>query len=235
MPQKQLQQAQDREAHRQQQADAKARRRQQPTLVRDRGQREEKPLILIVCEGANTEPSYFRQFRLANARIKAIGTGTNTLSLVLRAALLAKGYGYDQVWCVYDKDSFSANDFNASIKAAIAKGMRLAWSNQAFEYWLILHFEDHQGGALHRQDYGAKINSYLKPLGAFYDYDGSKLITPAIFEILSGRDPKTGRLRIELAIERAHRNMRLHEDCTAAQAESCTLVHTLVEELRRHQ
>jgi RloB-like protein len=235
MKEKQRQQAKDKEAHRQQQADAKARRRKQPPLERGRGSREEKPLLLIVCEGVNTEPSYFRQFRLTNARIKAIGLGANTLSLVQRAAVLAQEDEYDQCWCVYDKDSFSANDFQSSIQAAASKGLRVAWSNQAFEYWFILHFEDHQGGAMHRSDYGAKINGYLKPWGISYESNGCKLVTSRMFEILNGRDAKTGRPRVELAIERARRNVATHAHLSASQAESCTLVHTLVEEIRRYQ
>ncbi|MGN6417310.1 MAG: RloB domain-containing protein [Pseudobacter sp.] len=34
--------------------------------------------------------------------------------------------------------------------------IQIAYSNQAFEYWLILHFEDHQGGKIDRNDYHKK-------------------------------------------------------------------------------
>jgi hypothetical protein len=45
--------------HRQQ---LKAQRRTAPSLERAAPTLREKPTILIVCEGENTEPSYFRQF-----------------------------------------------------------------------------------------------------------------------------------------------------------------------------
>jgi hypothetical protein len=85
----------------------------------------EKPLILIVCEGKNTEPSYFRQFKLTSATIKPVGEGYNTISLVKRAMQLALEKKYDQVWCVFDKDDFPENDFNDAITIASANGF---WS-----------------------------------------------------------------------------------------------------------
>ena len=44
-------------------------RREAPVLILDQPTRVEKLRILIVCEGANTEPSYFRKFRLTSADI----------------------------------------------------------------------------------------------------------------------------------------------------------------------
>ena len=140
----------------------RASRRSATTLERSRPSLEVKPTILIVCEGANTEPSYFRQFRLSSATIKAIGEGYNTTSLVNRAREIANRERYDQVWCVFDKDDFSDTDFNNAIDIAKANSFGVAYSNQAFEYWLILHFDDHQGGGIHRKDYNDKINSLLK-------------------------------------------------------------------------
>jgi hypothetical protein len=104
--------------------------------------------ILIYCEGKNTEPSYFSQFRLPTVEIVAFGEGKNTLSLVRRAIELSKAKQYDQVWCVFDADpdpnnSSQTQNFNNAIQLAEQNGFRVAYSNQAFEYWLILHIEDH--------------------------------------------------------------------------------------------
>ncbi|MDZ7878813.1 MAG: RloB family protein [Saprospiraceae bacterium] len=51
-----------------------------------------------------------------------------------------------QVWCVFDRDR-EPNDgkdtaFNDSIRTANAKGIKTAWSNDDFELWILLHFED---------------------------------------------------------------------------------------------
>ena len=110
-------------------------------------------MILIVCEGKNTEPSYFKQFRISSAIVKSIGEGYNTISLVKRAKQLAKRKKYDQIWCVFDADpkldnTKQAQNFNNAIKLAEKHKFGIAYSNQAFEYWLILHLDDHQGGAM---------------------------------------------------------------------------------------
>ena len=52
--------------------------------------RTEKPIFLIVCEGANTEVDYFDHFRCSFLDIKTVGTGRNTLSLVEFTELLVQ-------------------------------------------------------------------------------------------------------------------------------------------------
>lgn len=209
-------------------------RRSSPSLERKEPSLSTKPTILIVCEGQNTEPSYFNQFKLSTATVKAIGEGYNTITLVDRALILSQEKDFDQIWCVFDKDDFSDNDFNNAIAMAEANEFGVAYSNQAFEYWLILHFDDHQGNGMHRNDYHKKINSLLKPYNFTYDGSGSKIITEDIFEILSGFDPKTGKKRILLAIERAERNYENFKHLTPSAAESSTTVFRLVSELLKY-
>lgn len=209
----------------------KAKRRAEPTLERAPPAKAEKQTILIVCEGKNTEPSYFNQFRLTSAVIKAVGNGYNTVSLVNQAITLARQKTYDQVWCVFDKDQFSAHDFNSAVTIAVANNFGVAYSNQAFEYWLILHFDDHQGGAMDRTQYDRIINNYIVPLGASFNGKGSKIVTEDFFEILNGVDAVTNKPRIELAIIRAKRNYNLLNHASPATEESSTTVFKLVEEI----
>lgn len=212
----------------------KANRRKTPLLERAEPNKVARPTILIVCEGKNTEPSYFRQFRLSSATIIPVGEGYNTSSLVNRAIQLANQQSYDQVWCVFDKDDFTGQDFNNAISIAEARGFGVAYSNQAFEYWIILHLEDHQGGGLHRKEYNAKINSRLKAFGIVYEGENNKIITEEIFEILDGIDEKTKKERKILAIERAKRNYNQFDNLNPALAESSTMVFRLVEELLKY-
>ena len=142
----------------------KAQRRKEPKLDRPVAELSEKPSILIVCEGKNTEPSYFNQFRITSAIVKSIGEGYNTVSLVNRAIELSQQRTYDQVWCVFDKDDFTDNDFNSAVQIALSNDFEVAYSNQSFEYWLILHFNDHQGGGMHRDSYNDKINRVILAL-----------------------------------------------------------------------
>lgn len=206
-----------------------------PNIGRNSPKKEVKKTFLIVCEGENTEPSYFRQFKMPTINIVPVGTGCNTVSLVQEAEKLQKenikkskkgeGVKYDEIWCVFDKDDFPANNFNGAITSAKNKGFKVAYSNQSFEYWFILHFENHQGGGMHRNDYNNKINSYINPLGVIYDGNGNKKVTKDFFNLLMDR--------INLAIERARRNHEMHiqNSHTPAQSESCTTVYKLVESI----
>ncbi|OYU83445.1 MAG: hypothetical protein CFE24_11430 [Flavobacterium sp. BFFFF2] len=212
----------------------RAKRREQPILERQMPSKSEKPLILIVCEGKNTEPSYFRQFKLVTATVVPVGEGYNTISLVNRANYLAQKRDYDQVWCVFDKDDFPDSDFNNAIITAQANNFGVAYSNQSFEYWLILHFDDHQGGGMNRGQYNSRINSLLSPYNIVYEGDSSKVITSDLFELLEGIDEKTGRERKLLAIDRAKRNAAFFNYANPAREESSTTVYKLVEELIKY-
>lgn len=217
----------------------KAKRRAEPILERGEANILERPTILIVCEGENTEPSYFRQFKLSSATIKPVGEGYNTVSLVKRAIQLSKEKSYEQVWCVFDADPKTDNpkhtkNFNDAVRLAERKGFRVAYSNQAFEYWLILHFEDHQGGRMNRNDYNRKINQLLKPFGLTYDGESNKLIKEDFFEVLDGMDIKVNKERKCLAISRAKRNYDLFDHTNPASEESSTTVFRLVEELLKY-
>lgn len=213
---------------------AAKRRRREPSLKRSKPTKEKKQTILIVCEGGNTEPSYFKQFKLSTAVIETVGEGYNTITLIDRAIQLAQEADYDQIWCVFDKDDFPSANFNNAVFKAQAKGFKVAYSNQAFEYWLILHFEDHQGGAMHRNLYAQKLKAYLQAFGVIYDSD-SKIVSEAFFEVLQSKIAVTNDIRQNIACKRAERNLEHHNHSNPAQAESSTTVHQLVREIEKYK
>lgn len=201
------------------------------------------PAILIVCEGENTEPSYFDQFEITSATVEAIGDGYNTVSLVNQAHQLqqkasSNNKPYDQIWCVFDKDDYEAAQFDQAIELAKQYKFGVAYSNQAFEYWLFLHFNDHQGGGMDRKNCCEELNKLLAEFNCKYDYKKTKVITPLLFDLLLTIDPKDiqKRTRQELAIIRAQRNLQFHEEnnTSPAQAESSTTVFHLVQELQKY-
>lgn len=144
------------------------------SLTRLQGTRAVKKSFLIVCEGTNSEPDYFKAFRMTTATVKAIGEAMNTIGLVKKALSIRdidkkKKRTYDQCWVVFDKDDFPAKDFNQAIALAQKNGFYVAYSNQAFEYWFLLHFNLYQG-PLHRSRYAEKLTKltgldYLKTDG----------------------------------------------------------------------
>ena len=109
--------------------------------------RTPKYYLVIVCEGEKTEPNYFQPYReylkaTANIKIEIQGTGYNTLSLVELAIRIKKEAACDSIWCVFDKDSFGS-DFDNAIDKAKKRGIEIAYSNESFEIWYILHYQYH--------------------------------------------------------------------------------------------
>ena len=150
-------------------------------------QQEIHKRILIVGEGVNTEPSYFDRFRIPGVKVVAKGLGEGTRKLVndvegVREEEERKlGVPFDEIWVAFDKDSFK--DFEQAINEAYSKGYQVAYSNQAIEYWFILHFKDHQGSAMPRSEYAKTLNELLKPFGISYDPD-AKEITDELFGVM---------------------------------------------------
>jgi hypothetical protein len=125
--------------------------------------REVKQRFLIVCEGEKTEPNYFRSFRVPRnvVEVDIQGLGASPTRLVESAKKLNKQEDYDQVWCVFDRDSWTAQDFNNAIQCAYREGFKVAYSNEAFELWYVLHFEFLNTG-IPRCDYFKKLDFLLQ-------------------------------------------------------------------------
>ena len=104
--------------------------------------RNDIPRILIVCEGSKTEPNYFRSFRVTN---DIYGEGLETMRVVEEAIRLNDSEGpFAQIWCVFDRDDFPAENFDNAVhrvQSRAVEGFRVAYSNESFELWYLLHFE----------------------------------------------------------------------------------------------
>jgi hypothetical protein len=231
MKNKKAVQTEDRRKHKEQ---LMSNRRDEPNLERSTPILIKKPSILVVCEGKNTESDYFNYFKIKSVNVKCI-EGYNTISLINKTIQFYGKEKYDQIWCVFDKDDFSDENFNNAILKAHSKKIETAYSNQSFEYWLILHFNDHQGGKMHRKYYNKKINDLLKPFNVKYDGKNSKKITDDFFELLDGTDEKTGKKRVDLAMDRAELIYNNSDPSNPAKSESSTTVFKLVRELLKYR
>ena len=185
---------------------------------------ETRPLrdrILIVCEGAKTEPNYFRAFpvKIDVVEIQIQGVGANTVSLV-RDAIRRKedarqdGAPFNQVWCVFDRDEFPAAHFNEAFRLANANGVSIAYSNQCFELWYFLHF-DFNDAAIHRHAYAEKLATRL---GRKYEKND-----PGMYEALKGRQTT--------AIRNAKKLLSRYSPCCPETDDPSTIVYLLVERL----
>ena len=108
--------------------------------------------ILIVCEGAKTEPNYFNWFRKElglnkeNIVIDIRKTGLDPLSLVEHAInTFNKESDFEHVYCVFDRDKHATYEAALDkIRAVRMKGkakIHPITSIPCFEFWLLLHFE----------------------------------------------------------------------------------------------
>jgi len=70
--------------------------------------------LLIVCEGERTEPAYFESFPLNKKVREIVGAGANTLSVVKEAIRLRDNSNFDEIWCVFDRDSFKESRIRAN-------------------------------------------------------------------------------------------------------------------------
>jgi hypothetical protein len=115
-----------------------------------------------VCEGEKTEPNYFNSFRVPKdvIQIEVKGVGENPSKLVESAKDLKKQEDYAQVWCVFDRDNWLPQDFNNAIQNAENQNFNVAYSNEAFELWYVLHFEFLNTG-IPRSDYCQKLTNLM--------------------------------------------------------------------------
>jgi len=200
----------------------KGKLRARRALQRKKELRFERENILIVCEG-KTERLYFDSFPLKSANLKTISTGSNTKTLIKRAkkesdGAIKRDESYDQVWCVFDRDSFSKEQFNTAIQMAESSGFQVAWSNEAFELWYVLHFEYLNTG-ITRDQYCQKLDTLI---GRKYE----KTCPYMYNEMLPGQ---------KAAIRNAKRLLKIYDDNTQpADCNPSTKVHLLVQELKKY-
>lgn len=107
---------------------------------RNIGSRDTEKKILIVCEGARTEPDYFKKFKVSK-KCEIVGAGCNTLSVVNRAVSMFSSGDFKEAWCVFDRDSFKKERVKLALKTARQNNINIAFSNESFELWYILHFD----------------------------------------------------------------------------------------------
>ncbi|MEI8295529.1 MAG: RloB family protein [Alphaproteobacteria bacterium] len=122
-----------------------------PSILRNRQEaiREEYDMVLIVCEGSETEPNYFKRLRnhykLSTVNINiAPATESDPVSVVNSAKKEAEKAKepYDRVFCVYDLVGSQKEKYDQAmslIKASDGQ-IKAITSHPCFEVWVLLHF-----------------------------------------------------------------------------------------------
>jgi hypothetical protein len=197
---------------------------------RQTGKRAPGRCILIVCEGAETEPNYFQVLRkylkLSSVDVRIQNRGGAPISLIEEARRLEaqrkeevrKGRTnigrFDAVWCVFDVENPTQNTtFNEAVQKAENCKYALAISNPAFEFWYILHFEQ----TTRPFENGKEVKNYLQKYIPHYHE------AMPVFDTLIGHT--------SMAMQHARDVMGRHPDNGQRFPNPSTQVHLLVEEM----
>ncbi len=191
---------------------------------RVRGNREPKKKILILCDAEKTEPLYFEGFRTALRWSNVIITiprncfGKDLSKLIKTAKENVKNY--DQIWCVFDRDDVPAENFKLPFQLSEKqkKKIKIAYSNEAFELWYLLHFNYYNTG-ISRQQYIDKLSTLL---GYKYLKDSKEMYAKLLD-------------KQQTAIANAENLLATYSNLNPEQDNPSTTVHLLVEELNKYK
>jgi hypothetical protein len=191
--------------------------------------KSQREYFLIVCEGEKTEPNYFEALKNRLPRktvaVEISGEGANTLSLVDRAISIREkiercsGIPIDYTWAVFDRDSFPSDAFDNAINKGNAHNIDASWSNEAFELWYLLHFQE-RTTAMNRDEYESVLTKHL---GEQYLKNDAHM-----YKKLKEKGDQGA------AINRAKRLRKQHTEVPPSRANPCTHVDRLVIQLNRH-
>jgi hypothetical protein len=136
--------------------------------------------FIVFCEDSVNEPAYFRSFQkpgkvkvnVVDGQLSSFKNIMNTLQYCEKEGLLEEvNNGHYQlkpgttnhVWSVFDRDVETEDrqstdpekdmQFTLSIQAAVQAGLKVAWSNDVFELWILLHFEEVSPGVWRHRTY----------------------------------------------------------------------------------
>lgn len=222
------------------------------------------PTFIIFCEDKEVEPEYFNAF--ASAKKIQISTITNcgqhhkqvdyATEYCRKNALLEVVDGQEklkidkgaQVWCVFDRDKEPGDgkdsSFSNSIDNGVLKGFRMAWSNDNFELWILLHFEEVEPSNtafIHRSKYYERLTELLKSITPLNEEE-ERITRNPVFEYGDFMKKKKRFLSItfqhikgktDFALANAKTLEDYHSSTPKPHHEKspCTLVHHLVKEL----
>ncbi|HEY4622965.1 MAG TPA: RloB family protein [Solibacillus sp.] len=112
--------------------------------TRERGNIPLRKTILIYCEG-ETERIYFEQMKILKrskmVSVKIKNVKRSAIKLANHAYRDASYQPFDEIWIVFDKDDLTDWQLDEVNEFCTLHNIRIAYTNEAFELWLLMHFE----------------------------------------------------------------------------------------------
>jgi hypothetical protein len=212
---------------------------------REKGDKSIRKSIIIACEDSFSAPTYFKQIieKLKNDKITtpysyvfAKHQHTNPTG-VLKDLLNTENYTqFDYKWIVIDRDKellkgsgHGVDDFNKAISEAKKQNVKVAYSNDCFELWYLLHF-NYIDTALSRKDLVDKTIEELKKSNSDFEKLNEKSIkneemAKKIFkELLPKQDD---------AIKNSKTLLSKYNPVNPSSNNPSTTIHLLVETLKK--
>jgi hypothetical protein len=204
-----------------------------------------KQFFLIVCEDEATEPAYFKQFQILFDKLsketlflKSVGTGRDPKGVIEqaileRAKLKLESYKeVDFVWVVFDKDDADENQtkmnrFEQAFSLAKKEKMEVAYSNEVFELWLLLHLANvPMNHPIPRKEIYDLLESAVKSSNTKYGNFKYEHGNPNIIDIIAQIGQESH------AIKKAEKLLEFHQNKPPIEQNPSTTVHLLVKILR---
>ncbi|WP_348305145.1 RloB family protein [Methanothrix sp.] len=189
--------------------------------------RDPKKVVILVCQGAETEPVYFNNFRKKECEI-AIHihreAGKDPIKIINTAKYLKndqyEGALIERIFCIYDVDNTLERTLRKCEKIANENGLKTCVSNPCFEIWFLLHFF-----------YSTKnYNSYDEVKEALIRYIPEYAKNRDIFSQLQPNQQKA--IANAKLLEEHHRNVR--EDPSICGCNPSTQVVHIIEYLNKY-
>lgn len=166
--------------------------------------------LYIVCEGEKTEYNYFKNFiddcgiQTKLVEVEVLQTKINTPKELIKFIKKKRVTKSDELWTVFDHDGHP--NLGDAFNNAQNNKIRIAFSNIAFEYWILLHFEETNRAFAKSQD----IISYLNKRKHFPGYNkGDESLYERIKDITTTAEIRAKRNRE--AMEKANPGARIFE------------------------
>ena len=156
-----------------------------------------------------------------SSETKVVGCGMATMRLLEEAKAIRdkEQTPFDSCWLVFDKDDFK--DFNQTIGEAEKAGFEVAWSNESFELWYLLHFRYHNT-ALGRKECPKALEEEIRKYDPEFKY---KKGSSDMYTVLSQHGNQ------DQAIKHARKLRGNYTDNNYAKHNPCTRVDELVKVL----
>ena len=189
--------------------------------------------FLILTNGKRSEKNYFEELRAYCRSIYKIKVEfQNDAPLKLVEYAIECKAAANRVWCVFDKDYFTDESIYEAMALAESNGIGVAFSNAAFEVWLIDHFKQFEieKNADTLQDILDKLlkeNGYSKE----YEKNDAEVITKVFLPRLDDAIHNADVVHQKRVLEHKESG-RSDDNLSLCSWNSYTNVHKLVEALR---